>query len=358
MDTTAIKRRRAAARAEAPPDELALAKRALDTLRDLGIDPNIATKPPANRHADLAVTLRRGAKRITYLTEVKRTLRPATLGPVLLRLREMKVRALLLTEYITPPMAKLLRDTGIAFADAAGNAYLEFGGDVFYVIGHMPEQRPRAEKVVRAFQPAGLRVAFALLCAPELIARPTRDLADRLGVANGTVGRVIDDLAHLDFITRTDRRTRRLRNLKGLFERWVMMYPAQLRPTLLRGRFAAETADWWKAEKFDGNHVALGGQAAADRLTQHLKPGLITLYARGEPRPLNQLMVRHRLRADPNGNVEVLNAFWPVELPAEKAGLVPTPLIYADLLATGDARCIETAKLIYDEYLAQRFREA
>lgn len=357
MDVAGTHRRKAT-RVEALPDEFALAKRALDTLRKLEIEPNIANKPPATGHADFTATLRRGAKRATYLAEVKRTLRPATLGPVLLRLRGLKPRALLLTEYVTPPMARLLRDAGIAFADTAGNAYLEFGGDVFYVVGNIPEQRTRAEKVVRAFQPTGLRVVFALLCVPELITLPTRELAERLGVANGTVGRVIDDLTHWEFIARTGRRNRRLRNLPGLLERWVMMYPAQLRPTLLRGRFTADATEWWKEEKFDGNHVVLGAQPAADRLTQHLKPGVITLYTRGEPRRLNQLMVRHRLRTDPAGNVEVLNAFWPAGLPADQPGLVPTPLIYADLLATGDARCIETAKLVYDEYLARRFREA
>ena len=358
MATVGTNARKAAARVEALPDEFPLAKRALDTLRALGIEPGVRNRMPAAGHADFTVALRRGAKRATYLAEVKRTLRPASLGSLLLRLRALKPRALLLTEYVTPPMARLLRDADIAFADTAGNAYLELGGDVFYVIGNMPEQPLRAEKVIRAFQPTGLRVVFALLCVPELIELPTRELAERLGVANGTVGRVIDDLRHLEFITRTDRRNRRLRNLPGLLERWVMMYPAQLRPTLLRGRFTAAGADWWKAEKFDGNHVVLGAQPAADRLTQHLKPGIVTLYVRGVPRPLNQLMVRHRLRTDPNGNVEVLNAFWPAELPVDQPGLAPTLLVYADLLATGDARCIETAKLVYDEYLAERFKEA
>jgi hypothetical protein len=133
-------------------------------------------------------------------------------------------------------MANLLREAGVAFADTAGNAYLEFGGNILYVTGNAPEQKPRHEKVVRAFQATGLRVVFALLCAPELVARPTRELAATLGVANGTVGRVIDDLAHLGFVTTAGKRERRLHNLKELLERVVMMYPAQLRPTLLRRR--------------------------------------------------------------------------------------------------------------------------
>ena len=130
-----------------------------------------------------------------------------------------------------------------------------------------------------------------------------------------------------------------------------------MRPTLLRRRLTTAEPDWWKNEKFDPSHVVLGDEPAADRLTQYLKPGTVTLYARDEPRPLNEIVARHGLRTDPTGEVEVLEAFWPAEIAGEKPGLAPTPLIYADLLATGDTRRIETAKLIYDNYLARRFTQ-
>ncbi len=338
--------------------ERALVERALDPLRNLGVEARVDRQQPKDPRVDYTAILRRGAKRTAVQIEAKRALRPGTLGPVLLRLRGLKPPALLLTDYVTPQMAKLLREAGVAFADTAGNAYLEFAGNILYVTGNTPKQRPRAEKVVRAFQATGLRVVFALLCAPELVARPTRELAAMLGVANGTVARVVDDLAHLGFLTTIGRRERQLHNLRGLLERWVMMYPVHLRPTLLRRRLTTEELDWWKNAKFDPPHVVLGGEPAADRLTHYLKPGTITLYTRGEPRPLNEIIARHRLRTDPAGEVEVLEAFWPAELLAEQTGLAPTPLIYADLLATGDARCIETAKLVYDDYLARRFTQA
>jgi hypothetical protein len=342
----------------AAESERALVERALDTLRNLGVEARVDRRRPKDGHVDYTVTLRRGTKRAPFQIEAKRELRPGTLGPVLLRLRDLKLPGLLLTDYVTPQMAKLLRDAGIAFADTAGNVYLEFAGNILYVIGNTPERRPRAEKVVRAFQATGLRVVFALLCEPELVARPTREMAVLLGVANGTAGRVIEDLAHLGFLTTAGRRTRRLHNLKGLLERWVMMYPVHLRPTLLRRRLTTDEPNWWKSEKFDPLHVVLGAEPAADRLTRYLKPGIITLYTRGDPRPLNEIVVRHRLRTDPAGAIEVLEAFWPAGIAADKPGLAPTPLIYADLLATGDARCIETAKLVYDDYLARRFEQA
>jgi hypothetical protein len=334
--------------------ERALVERAMDTIRNLGVEARVDSERPIYRRVDYTATLSRKGKCAAFQIEVRRALRPSTLGPVLLRLQGLKPPALLLTDYVTAQMAKLLRHAGIAFADTAGNAYLEFAGNILYVTGNAPKQRPREEKVVRAFQATGLRVVFALLCAPELVTRPTRELAGTLGVANGTVGRVIDDLTHLGFLATTGKRGRRLQNLKGLLERWVMMYPVHLRPTLLRRGLRSDEPDWWKKERFDPPHVVLGGEPAADRLTQYLKPGKVTLYAH-EPRPLNEIVARHRLRTDPAGEVEVLEAFWPAEIPSERPGLAPTPLIYADLLATGDARCIETAKLIYDDYLARRF---
>lgn len=338
--------------------ERALVERAMETIRDLGVEARVNGKRPKNRSVDSTATLSRKGKRAAFHIEVRRALRPSTLGPVLLRLQGLKLPALLLTDYVTPQMAKVMRDAGIAFADTAGNVYLEFAGSIFYVMGNVPQQRSREEKVVRAFQATGLRVIFALVCAPELVTRPTRELAAMLKVANGTVGRVIDDLTHLGFVTTAGKRDRRLQNLKGLLERWVMMYPVHLRPTLLRRRLTTDQPDWWKNEKFDPSHVVLGGEAAADRLTQYLKPGTVTLYARGEPRPLNEMVARHGLRTDPAGEVEVLEAFWPAEIAGEKPGLAPTPLIYADLLATGDTRRIETAKLIYDDYLARHFTQA
>jgi hypothetical protein len=153
--------------------ERAMVERALDTLRNLGVEARVDRAQPKDRHLDYyTATLRRGTKRAPFQIEAKRALRPGTLGPVLLRLQGLKPPALLLADYVTPQMAKLLRDAGIAFADTAGNAYLEFAGNILYVTGNAPEQRPRHEKVVRAFQATGLRVVFALLCTPELVTNP------------------------------------------------------------------------------------------------------------------------------------------------------------------------------------------
>jgi hypothetical protein len=44
--------------------------------------------------------------------------------------------------------------------------------------------------------------------------------------------------------------------------------------------------------------------------------------------------------------VEIYRRFW--TFVGGDAALAPEPLVYADLMATGDGRCMETAKLIYE----------
>jgi hypothetical protein len=52
--------------------------------------------------------------------------------------------------------------------------------------------------------------------------------------------------------------------------------------------------------------------------------------------------------------LELRKPFWGRALRVEgRPDTVPPALVYADLLATGDARCIETAQMIYDDHLAR-----
>ena len=81
------------------------------------------------------------------------------------------------------------------------------------------------------------------------------------------------------------------------------------------------------------------------------------LCARAEaiawPAALDSLapLMEARMRLDPNGNVEVLQAFWNLPADEKYAAVVPPLLAYADLMATQDGRNLETARLIYEQFL-------
>ena len=93
---------------------------------------------------------------------------------------------------------------------------------------------------------------------------------------------------------------------------------------------------------------------AAAKLTKYLKPEQVTIYTQKTP---GELLLTNKLKKDPNGDVEILEAFWQTEYDWPHPELVPPLLIYADLLATGDARNIETARMIYEQQLTGLIRE-
>jgi hypothetical protein len=136
----------------------------------------------------------------------------------------------------------------------------------------------------------------------------------------------------------------------------VDAYARQLRPRLALGRYFVQTIDGWRDWPLAAHAAQWGGEPAGALLTQYLKPGELTLYSEKLPGLLaGKYKFRQEADAQHRDAVEVRRRFW--NFPGEQAqACVPPVLVYADLLATGDARCIETAKRLYDEYVIQLVR--
>jgi hypothetical protein len=162
------------------------------------------------------------------------------------------------------------------------------------------------------------------------------------------------ELKELGYLLDMGKRGNRLIQKEKLLQRWVTAYPEQLRPKLTLGRFKGETG-WWQQKTLDPFKAQWGGEVAAAKLTQYLQPQIITIYT--TPQELNQLLIENRLKRDQTGIVEILERFWkPPELWTHKDVVHPI-LIYADLLATGNERNIETARIIYEQHIIQLIRE-
>jgi hypothetical protein len=299
-----------------------------------------------DRRPDATLGLRFGGRELRYVAEAKLGLRPATLGAVIHQLRAHGGNPLLVADHVTPPLADALRAQGIEFIDAAGNAFLNQPPLLVFVKGQrLLEERPALERG-RAFQATGLQVLFALLARPELVARPYREIAAAAGVAHGTVGWVMAELPGLGCIAKVGGR-RRLINAERLLDRWTEAYARTLRPKLLLGRYRGDVGALQRTTPWPGD-VLIGGELAAARLTRHLRPGTATFYAEAiDPKFLLKLV----LKADAQGNVDFRRRFW--NFPAEEIELTPNLLVYADLLAIGDARCLETAQLLRGPLLAR-----
>jgi hypothetical protein len=344
--------------------EAELLPAALAAARGLGLDADLAPAGRGMAGADGVVRLGHGGKTQRYVAEVKRQLRPATLGAALHQLDRQaeahKLPGLLVADYIAPDLAETLHAQGRAFLDTAGNAYLQQPGVLLWVTGRKPVRKAAALQLGRAFQPTGLQVLFALLCHPEWVNLPYRELAARAGVAHGTVGWAMGDLIEQGFVTelKGKRGTRRLYQGERLLALWTDAYARQLRPRTLLGRYHVPTLDGWPDWPLDKHAAQWGGEPAAALLTRYLKPGELTLYADKLP---GLLAAKYKFTKEPapgrTAVVEVRRRFW--HFPEDGAEpCVPPVLVYADLLATGDARCIETAKRLYDEHVVRLVRQA
>jgi hypothetical protein len=292
-------------------------------------------------------------KEIRYYAEIKANVTKADKLLVMMRKGKFDHPLLLVTKYINTQLADELKQNGTEFLDTAGNTFINQPPLYIFVKGNKPNI-VKTPPTKRTFKPAGLRVIYAFLCNPGLENKTYREIAAETDVALGTVDWIMKELKELRFLLDMGKRGQRLIQKENLLQRWVTAYPEQLRPKLTLGRFRGEYG-WWQQKTLDPFKAQWGGEVAAAKLTQYLQPQIITIYI--APQDLDQLLIKNRLKRDQTGDVEILKRFWkPAEI-WKYEDLVHPILIYADLLATGNERNIETAKIIYDQHIVQLIRE-
>lgn len=332
-------------------DALAHAKAMGLTTQIVQLDPKIGPT-----HADALVRIGRNGEEALYTVDIKKAVHPATLGATLHHLERLGAQAMLVTEYLTPNMAEEFKARHVAFMDTAGNAYIAQPGLFIWVNGRKLAKKPHALETSRAFQPTALQVLFTLLCNPDWVNLPYRDLAQKAGTAHGTVGLVLQDLQREGFVAQIKgtRGTRRMFYLPKLLNQWVDAYARLLRPKTLLGRFYVPTLEGWKDWPITEHAALWGGETAGALLTDYLRPGALTIYADKVPALLAaRLKLRHAPEHGYEAVVEVRRRFWDFPGDPHFANVVPPLLAYADLLATGDGRCIETARMVQEGYLAR-----
>lgn len=338
----------------ASPADQALLDLALKAFHGLALGIRADTRPSNTGDAEL--DLRFGNKTTTYVVECKRHVNSTSVGSIAHRLADSD-RPLLVTDYIAPPVADRLRQLNIQFIDTAGNAYIHAPPILIWVTGQKPEKPLADARVARAFQPGGLKLIFALLCKPELVDAPYRDIAAAAGVALGTVGWVMRDLKDEKYLLELGTHGRKLINERKLLEQWVEGYAKLLRPKLLIGRFRSLSQDWQMAAELPVSGALWGGETAGAKLTGYLKPAITTIYLQNSPSLQSELLKKLRLVKDPEGDVELREVFWHFDSP-EVPGSAPPLLVYADLLATADDRNLETARIVHDKHLARFIEQA
>ncbi len=325
-----------------------------EELTGLDADTKLEVKLPGNKIVDAKIKIPK--LKANLFVEIKLNVTNQTLGAVAHHLKENinGKHGLLITRYVTPQLADKLKDLNLMFLDTAGNAYINFPNMFLFIKGNKAQENFEREKPIRAFQPAGLQLIYTLICNPGMENKPYRLMAEKANIANGAVAWAIKDLKKLGYLLDLGKRGRKLIKKKELLQRWINLYAELLKPKLLIGKYAAEKTDWWKQEKTFDTDIQFGGETAAAIMTKYLKPQNHTIYVREN---YGKLMLHLKLKKAVDGNVELIRKFWNFKEQFEENNLVNPVLIYADLIATGDERNLETAKIIYDKEIIRYIGE-
>lgn len=334
-------------------DECLARLRALETVRTAELRPG---------PDDGLLVLTTDSGRFQYLYEVKRALsRPRLEHALASTPHRLKAgtRRLLLTDFVPDSLIDLLEQAQVDFVDAAGNILLRWPGKLYVHVRGMKPTRIAEATASFLTTPNGLRVLFALLAEPGADVPAYRELSERAAVSLGTVGRVALELQRRGFLVMQRRRKRRvLHRKRELLELWVGGYAERLRAQLVIGRFRSpdrDLADALKRLTAEGDGAfrwALTGGFAADALTGHYRGDQLILFV--DPWT-SARAAGLRWLPSVDGPITLLRMFWPrsVERTLEKseARVAHPLLVYAELLFQGREREVETAKLVYDQYL-------
>lgn len=318
---------------------------------------------------DAIVTLRGPTTTTRFFARVRRRIRPSTVEPLI---AETVARAasddgspMLCTEHVSAAVGARLRDAGIAYVDASGNAHVVTPDVHVHIEGvaakardHRLPGRPDKSPLAR---PHGLRVIHELLRDPGLVRATTRRLAEAAGVGQRSAARVLRELEAEGWI-RIDGRRRRAFRLGVLHRRWIDGYLDVLRPTLRPARMSPVGRDSTVAlaavkDEFGEKYRALyGGPMAARHLGADLRSDELTVHVPPEHR--DELAAAMRLRPDPGGPVTFLDPIGDTTRPHDDNLMADALDVHAELLVDSDERLARAAAFLLESELETRWLDA
>ena len=257
---------------------------------------------------------------------------------------------LLVTPYLTPVLCNACKDIGLNFMDTAGNAFLSGNGFWLFISGmprpkNLPAGLKTRDEQVALRTANGLRLVFALLTNPSLLQKSQRDMASYAGVALGSVGKVLADLQQHTHLSQAQRgKSLRLLAPDVLAKNWIQHYPVALRPKLNARRYAPIGSKHWQDITLNASDAIWAGESAAKAFGVLSSAQLGTVYTWA---PREAFIIGHRLRPDPNGPLEILDAFWHPnadQMDSDSSSKAALLLAAADLTANPDGRNQEAAE--------------
>lgn len=281
---------------------------------------------------------------VEFACEVKIQVSKANYNLVLQQMRKLKEEVdlplLLASHYFAPDVFESFSAEGINVVDSSGNCKIEAKQLFINIIGQKstPIKQPKG----KAFNEAGLKAVFYFLLNDTNINQPYRQISNNTGLSLGTITNVVEELLYEKFVIKTSK-GRILKNKRALLDTWQVHYNQTLKPKLLLKTMefvdSDSRKDWELIALPDG--VCWGGEGGAYLTSKYLIPEQFDIYTEG---PSINLMMTRKMRFEENGSIHVYQKFWR----SQHERVAPMILIYADLMGSGNSRCIEAAQKLIE----------
>ena len=281
---------------------------------------------------------------VEFACEVKIQVSKANYNLVLQQMRKLKEEVdlplLLASHYFAPDVFESFSAEGINVVDSSGNCKIEAKQLFINIIGQKstPIKQPKG----KAFNEAGLKAVFYFLLNDTNINQPYRQISNNTGLSLGTITNVVEELLYEKFVIKTSK-GRILKNKRALLDTWQVHYNQTLKPKLLLKTMefvdSDSRKDWELIALPDG--VCWGGEGGAYLTNKYLSPEQFDIYTEG---PSINLMMTRKMRFEENGSIHVYQKFWR----SQHERVAPMILIYADLMGSGNSRCIEAAQKLIE----------
>ena len=281
---------------------------------------------------------------VEFACEVKIQVSKANYNLVLQQMRKLKEEVdlplLLASHYFAPDVFESFSAEGINVVDSSGNCKIEAKQLFINIIGQKstPIKQPKG----KAFNEAGLKAVFYFLLNDTNINQPYRQISNNTGLSLGTITNVVEELLYEKFVIKTSK-GRILKNKRALLDTWQVHFNQTLKPKLLLKTMefvdSDSRKDWELIALPDG--VCWGGEGGAYLTSKYLIPEQFDIYTEG---PSINLMMTRKMRFEENGSIHVYQKFWR----SQHERVAPMILIYADLMGSGNSRCIEAAQKLIE----------
>jgi hypothetical protein len=296
--------------------------------------------------------------------EIKTGLCRSTLEPVV-KLLQSAVEGrppMIMANYIDAKLGKALRDFGVNYADASGNAYIKLSPYFVLVEGQIIADGLSQTKPAKAFSLTDLQVIYALLTNPNLINQNYRQVSQCANVALGVCGSVFRELKDQGyFVEAVTTKKREWRAKHKLIGRWVEQYPMLVKRTFL-GQFSTPNLDWVQASTMSDFDVRFGSKLAAAAYAQTEVDQSLSVYVNEQQqwqfiRAMGLLKDTQEVDDTRRVKVNVFSKFWGPEVlydeivETKSSATVVHPLIaYAELIQTAELASRKAANKIASKY--------